>query len=61
MISVCIITKNEKTKLEKCLKALSEYPFELIVVDTGSDDGTVDMAKKYTDHVFCYKWINGVK
>ena len=25
MISVCIITKNEKDKLEKCLKALSEY------------------------------------
>ena len=58
MISVCIITKNEKTKLEKCLKALSEYPFELIVVDTGSDDGTVEMAKKYTDHIFLYKWID---
>ena len=52
MISVCIITKNEKDKLEKCLKALSEYPFEVVVVDTGSDDGTVEMAKKYTNHIF---------
>ena len=32
MISVCIITKNEKNELEKCLKALSEYPFEVVVV-----------------------------
>ena len=58
MISVCIITKNEKNELEKCLKALSEYPFEVVVVDTGSDDGTVEMAAKYTDHVFYYKWID---
>lgn len=58
MISVCIITKNEKDKLEKCLKALSEYPFEVVVVDTGSDDGTVKMAKKYTNHIFYYKWID---
>ena len=31
-ISVCIITKNEAENLDKCLKSLSPYPFEIVVV-----------------------------
>ena len=46
-ISVCIITKNESEKLKKCLKHLTGYGFEIVVVDTGSTDDTVAMAKKY--------------
>lgn len=56
MISVCIITKNEINKLEKCLRALKEYPFEIVVVDTGSDDGTPEMARRYTSKVYGYEW-----
>lgn len=44
-ISVCIITKNESEKLKKCLKHLTGYGFEIVVVDTGSTDDTVAMAK----------------
>lgn len=44
-ISVCIITKNESEKLRKCLKHLTGYGFEIVVVDTGSTDDTVAMAK----------------
>lgn len=44
-ISVCIITKNESEKLKKCLKQLMGYGFEIVVVDTGSTDDTVVMAK----------------
>lgn len=33
-ISVCIITKNESEKLKKCLKHLTGYGFEIVVVDT---------------------------
>ena len=32
-ISVCIITKNESEKLKKCLKHLTGYGFEIVVVD----------------------------
>ena len=57
-ISVCIITKNEADNLEKCLEALSPYPFEVVVVDTGSTDHSKEVAGKYTDKVYDFEWIN---
>lgn len=57
-ISVCIITKNERAYLDKCLKCLSEYPFEIIVVDTGSEDDSVEVARKYTERVYEFDWCN---
>ena len=55
-ISVCIITKNEAHYLERCLESLSKYPFEIVVIDTGSEDASVELAKRYTDKVFCHEW-----
>ncbi len=57
-ISVCIITKNEREKLERCLKSLLPYDFEIVILDTGSLDGTPEMAKKYTSFVYSFEWIN---
>ncbi len=57
-ISVCIITKNEAENLDKCLKSLSPYPFEIVVVDTGSTDNSKEIAHKYTNKVFDFEWIN---
>lgn len=57
-ISACIITKDEAEKLDKCLAALSAYPFELVVVDTGSTDNSPEVAHKYTDMVYNFTWIN---
>ncbi|MBD5493244.1 MAG: glycosyltransferase [Lachnospiraceae bacterium] len=57
-ISVCIITKNEAEHLEKCLAALKPYPFEIIVTDTGSTDDSIEVARKYTDKVYNFEWIN---
>ena len=56
-ISVCIITKNESDNLEKCLSALASYPFEIVVVDTGSTDNSKEIARKYTDKVYDFTWI----
>lgn len=58
MISVCIITKNEADKLDICLDALYDAPAELVVVDTGSSDNTIEVAKKYTDKVYSFEWCN---
>lgn len=58
MISVCIITKNEKEALKKCLDHLKEYPFELVIVDTGSTDGTMEMARRYTESLYEFAWCN---
>lgn len=57
-LSICIITKNEKKNLEKCLKHLSGYGFELVVVDTGSTDGTIDMVRRYTEAVYEFAWCD---
>ncbi len=57
-ISACIITKNEAENLEKCLSALHAYPFEIVVVDTGSTDDSREVARRYTEKVYDFTWIN---
>lgn len=50
-LSVIIPTKNEAKLLPRCLKSLRQqqtsYPFEIIVVDAHSTDGTIEIAKSY--------------
>lgn len=58
MISVCIITKNEKKALKKCLEQLNGYPVEVVVVDTGSTDGTMEMARQYTKSLYEFEWCS---
>jgi glycosyltransferase involved in cell wall biosynthesis len=55
-ISVCLIVKNEERFIEKCLKSVSNVAKEIIVVDTGSTDNTLEIAKRYTDKIFYYQW-----
>ena len=55
-ISVCMIVRDEEAVIERCLKNVSQFADELIVVDTGSVDGTRDIACKYTDLVYDYAW-----
>lgn len=55
-LSVCIITKNEAEKLERCLQAIAGYGFEIVVVDTGSTDHTCEMVKNYTDKLYHMDW-----
>lgn len=55
-ISVVMIVKNEAEVLARCLDSVKEAD-EIIIVDTGSEDNTVEIAKKYTNKVFeDYKW-----
>ena len=62
ILSIGMIVKNEEKVLERCLKSLqplmNAIPSELIIADTGSTDSTVEIAKKYTDNVFYFEWIN---
>lgn len=57
-LSICIITKNEEQKLSRCLEALAAFPGEIVVVDTGSTDTSVETASRYTDHIFSYQWAD---
>jgi len=55
-LSVTIITKNEEDRIEACLKSVAGIADEIIVLDSGSTDKTVDIIKKYTDKVFITDW-----
>lgn len=57
-ISVCIIAKNEETRIEKCLSSIKPCGFEIVVVDTGSDDRTKEIAAKYADKVLDFDWCD---
>ena len=57
-ISVCIIGKNEEKNIENCLAPLTDCPFEIVYVDTGSTDRTKEIAAKYTDKIYDFTWIN---
>lgn len=58
MISLCMIIKDEEETLEKCLKSVKNLVDEIVIVDTGSKDKSKEIAFKYTDKVYDFKWSN---
>jgi glycosyltransferase involved in cell wall biosynthesis len=54
-ISVIIITKNEEENIAECLKSVV-WADEIIVVDSESEDRTIEIAKKFTGKIFSKKW-----
>lgn len=62
ILSIGMIVKNEIRCLEKCLKALTPLrqavPCELVIADTGSTDGTREIAARYADIFFDHPWEN---
>ncbi|MDF2952174.1 MAG: hypothetical protein K0S18_1757, partial [Anaerocolumna sp.] len=57
-ITACIIVKNEETVLARCLDSLQYIVEEIIIVDTGSEDGTKEIARGYTDKIYDFNWTN---
>ena len=57
-ISVCMIVKDEERVLERCLKCAAPFADEIVIVDTGSSDRTKEIALRYTDKVYDFKWID---
>ena len=55
-LSVCMIVKNAEDVLDRCLSAASRFADELIIVDTGSEDGTKKIASRYTSLLYDYTW-----
>lgn len=57
-LSQCMIVKNEEKNIEKALSWAKPIAFEQIVVDTGSTDRTVELAKKLGAKVYHFKWVD---
>ncbi len=62
LLTVGVIFKNEIRCLERCFKSVenlkSKVPCELVVADTGSDDGSHAVAERYADVLIDFPWIN---
>ncbi|AEX84529.1 glycosyl transferase [Marinitoga piezophila KA3] len=56
LISACIMAKNEEQNITRCLESIKDFCDEIIFVDTGSTDNTVEIAKKYTDKIYFFPW-----
>lgn len=61
-LSICMMVKDEEKNLRRCLESLNlliNQPYtELIIVDTGSKDKTIDIARKYTEKLYFHPWNN---
>lgn len=55
-IALTMIVKNEEEHLTACLESVQDQVDEIIIVDTGSTDDTLAIAKRYTPDVFEYPW-----
>ena len=55
-ISLCMIVKNEEMHIARCLDSVSELVEEIIIVDTGSEDRTMEIASHYTSKIYSYPW-----
>ena len=56
-IAIAMIVRNEEAVLARCLASVADHVDELIVVDTGSDDGTREVASRYTRHLYEFTWV----
>lgn len=54
-VSVTVITRDEEGEIDACLQSLA-WADEIVVVDSGSTDRTVEIARKYTEKVFHHAW-----
>lgn len=61
-LSIAMMIKNESKHLDECLTSLhpilEQIDSELIIVDTGSEDNSVEIAKKHTNKIYFHKWNN---
>lgn len=57
-LTLSMIVKNEEKNLRDCLESVKDIVDEIVVVDTGSTDDTINIAREYGAKIFHFKWIN---
>jgi len=51
-----MIVKDEEKHLRNCLESVKDHVDEIIIVDTGSTDGTIEIATEYATVLECIEW-----
>jgi glycosyltransferase involved in cell wall biosynthesis len=57
-VTVIILTYNEEQNIEKCLKSIFGWVTDIIIVDSNSNDKTVEIAKKYSERIYPHHFEN---
>jgi glycosyltransferase involved in cell wall biosynthesis/Tfp pilus assembly protein PilF len=57
-VTLCMIVKNEEAELARCLGSVADLVDEMVVVDTGSTDGTVAIASRCGARVYPFRWVD---
>lgn len=57
-LSLCMIVRNEETRLADALESARRAVDEMIVVDTGSADKTVEIARSFGGRVYTFEWVD---
>ncbi|GAA0177565.1 glycosyltransferase [Clostridium sediminicola] len=57
-ISLCMIVKDEEKVIGRCLECIKDIVDEIVIVDTGSTDKTIDIVSKYNAKLYHFKWID---
>lgn len=61
-VSICAIIKNEEKRIERFLSSIENnfkgYPHEIILIDTGSTDKTLELAEHFPVSIFHFQWVN---
>ena len=55
-LSVVIIACNEEKNIRDCLESV-KWADEIVLIDSGSKDKTLDITKEYTDKIFFKEWV----
>ena len=57
-VSLCMIVRNEEHVLARCLDSVKDAMDEIIIVDTGSEDRTKEIAGSYTEKIYDFVWAD---
>ncbi|MCC6233294.1 MAG: glycosyltransferase [Verrucomicrobiales bacterium] len=57
-LSVCLIVRNEERFIERCLASIKPLAHQIVVVDTGSTDRTVEIAQSFGAEIHTFEWCD---